>query len=549
MKRRDFLKASAAAGALFVTKKRASAQTSPTLTPFVDPLPVPPVLPSSNSYTVTMNQITQKLHRDLPATPLWGYNGTYLGPTFEARKGLPISVLWENKLPSVHLFDSVIDPTIHGSEAGQPHVRTVVHLHGHKVLPPSDGHPDAWFTRDFARTGNPPFPITRVYHYPNDQRGTMLWYHDHALGSTRLNICAGLAGVYFLRDEVEDGLNIPGGQFEVPLVLQDRLFNADGSIFFTTNGGASQTHPLWNPEYFGDTGLVNGKIWPYLRVQPRKYRFRILNASNARFWQLHLTTRRGQTVPMVQIGSDQGFLPHPITQQTILVGLAERFDVIVDFSPFANQTITMTTDAPDPFPGGGGVVLTGGNVMQFRVAEEVEDPDHTVIPSSIQTYAPIDPHSASVVRDIPLIELDDSGNFPIIDMLEGKHWDEPVSVKPKVGATEIWRFINTTPDAHPIHVHLTHFFILDRQPFDVATYNSTGHVVFTGPVEPPAPEEVNAPKDVVKVFPGKVTRIIQKFDLPSGTASSPGQVFPYVFHCHILDHEDNEMMRPYNVIG
>jgi spore coat protein A len=145
----------------------------------------------------------------------------------------------------------------------------------------------------------------------------MLWYHDHALGITRLNVCAGLTGIYFLRDDIEDSLRLPQGPpFEVPLVLQDRFFNPNGTILFTDNGGLSQTHPIWNPEYFGDTALVNGKIWPFLNVQPRIYRFRILNASNARFWQLHLKTNQGQTVPMLQIGTDQAFLPVPVLQQT-----------------------------------------------------------------------------------------------------------------------------------------------------------------------------------------------------------------------------------------
>ena len=175
-----------------------------------------------------MRPFEQRLHRDLPPTPLWGYNGMFPGPTFDVRRGRPIAVDWKNDLPSKHLLP--IDPVIHGAETDKPNVRTVVHLHGAKVMPDSDGYPEAWFTRNFAKTG--PFFKNRTYHYPNDQRAATLWYHDHALGVTRLNVYAGLAGMYLLRDEEEDSFDLPSGRYEVALMIQDRILDPDGSLIY-----------------------------------------------------------------------------------------------------------------------------------------------------------------------------------------------------------------------------------------------------------------------------------------------------------------------------
>ena len=310
-------------GGLLLPAKRAGAQVS--LTPSVDPLPIMDVIRPDNlngtpSFGVTMQPFRKKLHRDLPPTPLWGYNAQYPGPTFETRRGRPIDVLWKNNLPNKHLLQDAIDDTLHGDEPGEPFVRTVVHLHGAKVQPDSDGYPEAWFTNGFAKTG--PFFENRVYHYPNDQQATTLWYHDHALGTTRLNVITGLTGFYLIRDNDEDALNLPSGDFEIPLMIQDRAFNEDGSLFYPLQDldeeptNDTEIPPVWVPEFFGDTVLVNGKVWPFLEVEPRKYRFRILNASNARFYHLtlkeadsnNLTTDRPGPV-FKQIGSDGGLLP------------------------------------------------------------------------------------------------------------------------------------------------------------------------------------------------------------------------------------------------
>lgn len=262
-----------------------------TLIKFVDALPVPAIIAPVGLvggvplFDVGMREFRQKLHRDLPATTLWGYNGMYPGPTFEARRGHPIAVRWRNQLPGNHMLQ--IAPTIHGAEPPIPEVRTVVHVHGLKVLPESDGYPEAWFTNGFAQTG--PFFDRQIYHYPNDQPATGLWYHDHALGITRLNLYTGLEGFYFIRDDDERDLNFPSGPYELPLMIQDRLLNPDGSLNYPVSDNSDfEVPPFWVPEFFGDTVLVNGKVWPHLEVEPRKYRFRMLNASNARFYHLSL---------------------------------------------------------------------------------------------------------------------------------------------------------------------------------------------------------------------------------------------------------------------
>jgi spore coat protein A len=565
IERRKFLKlmGGAASGVMalgsggsFVRARRAEAQVA--LTPFVDALPIPDGIRPSGTFDgdplfqVTMQVFRQKLHRDLPPTTLWGYNAQYPGPTFEARRGRPIAVRWMNNLPNRHMFP--IDNTLHGDEAGQPAVRTVVHLHGHKVLPESDGYPEAWFTNGFGQTG--PFFEQRIYQYPNDQAATQLWYHDHALGATRINNYAGLSGVYLLRDQVEGNLNLPDGAFEIPLIIQDRFFNADGSLLYPVedNGGDPDPRvpPVWIPEFFGDTVLVNGKVWPFVEVEPRKYRFRILNASNARFYHLKLSEARGATATgrpgpaFIQIGTDGGLLPAPVRLTDLTIGVAERFDVIIDFSGNAGATFILTNDAKAPFPDGDDVVPE--NVMMFKVNRRLSSRDDSQIPRTLAQVPLLDPRTSVKTRDLVLSELDSALPFenPIIALINAP-WSDPVTETPQAGSVEIWRLINTTGDAHPIHIHLVQFQILDRQPFDPDQY--PGRLVFTGPRVTPPANERPAFKDTVKAMPGEVTRFITRFDLPSGTSARRGQKFRYVFHCHILEHEDNDMMRPYDVVG
>jgi spore coat protein A, manganese oxidase len=540
-----------------------------------------------------MNQVMAKLHRDLPLTPVWAYNGNFLGTIIEAFRGQPVTVRWDNQLPSAHLFPEAIDVTLHGSDASVPPVKTVVHLHGAKVLPQFDGFPESWFTNAATNVNPPNF---RDYQYPNDQPATNLWFHDHALGTTRTNFYAGLIGNYLLRDNFELFSGLPvNPPFEVPLVIMDRYFKIGpnnrftGAMLYDTpttpppvfvNSDATPHHPVWATELWADTALVNGKVYPYLNVEPRIYRFRTLNATNARFLNISLwDENRKRNVPFVLIGTDQGFLQRPVLLTSLLKANAERHDILVDFGGLAGHTITMLNNAPVPYPdGGGGPDIP--QIMQFHVNLPLSGTSYS-IPSTLVASTAITPvasASVALTRDIALDEIEDTEtdelrdpNFgpdpvqdeganetgsPVLAMLELKHWAEPISILPKVGTTEIWRFINATPDTHPIHVHLVEFQVLDRQLFNVDKYKATRTVDFTNPatgkpypVMPPDPSEAGAPKDVVRVEQATVTRIKMTFNLPNGTVTTPGQQFKYVVHCHILEHEDNEMMRPFAAVA
>jgi spore coat protein A len=532
-------------------RARAQDDVSPPLAKFVDPLPIPglmapvQVIHGVSVFDVQMRESLQKLHRDLPPTLVWGYNGVYPGPTFNVRRGSPIAVRWRNSLPLVHRLP--VDPTIHGAQPPAPQVRTVVHLHGGTVLPQDDGYPEAWFTNGFAHTG--PFFASQIYNYPNDQPPATLWYHDHALGITRLNVYMGLAGFYLIRDPVEQQLNLPAGAFDIPLLIQDRSFHPDGSFSYPVQDEHDPDHrvpPIWVPEFFGDTVLVNGKVWPFFQVQPRKYRFRILNGSNARFYKLALANAAAAngSVPVFhQIGTDRGFLPAPLTMGEMLIAPSERFDVIIDFAGRQGQSFVLTNSANAPFPDGGDVVP--GEVMLFRVSQRPVA-DHSSLPKRLPGFVQLDPASAAHVRDMALLEFDSAAGNPIIDLIN-QRWDAPVTETPRLNSVEIWRLINTTSDAHPIHVHLIQFQVLDRQPFDTDQY--PGQLVFTGPKMPPAANERPAVKDTAIAYPGEVTRIIGKFILPSSARVKPGERFRYVYHCHIVEHEDNEMMRPFEVVS
>jgi spore coat protein A len=539
-----------AAGGFFISKRPALAQNGLALTKYLDPLPIPPVLrPGSGTNRVMMSEFTQQLHSQMRPTKLWGYNGMYPGPTIEVRRGTPANIQWESNLPPGHFLP--VDHKLHGADMGAPEVRNVVHLHGIKVLPHSDGYPDAWFTPGFQQTG-PAFE-RKIYSYPNEQPATSLWYHDHALGITRLNVYAGLAGFYLIRDQVEDSLNLPKGDYEIPLLIQDRMFDTDGSLLYPID--RTGTQEVWLPEFFGDTVLVNGKVWPHLDVEPRKYRFRMLNGSNARFYHMTLVQSTASGALMgnpgpffQQIGTDGGLLPAPVPLTDLLMAPAERFDIVIDFSKFAGKNFILTNDAPAPYPGGGEVVPT--EIMQFRVSKPLSSPDTSSVPAVLNPLQRLAPADAVRERNLELSELDRaSDGYPIIGLLDGLHWTDPVTENPKAGAIEVWNLVNTTGDAHPIHVHLVEFQVLERQNFSQKAWDKTRMLVYTGRPEPPALNERPARKDVVIAKPGMATKIIARFDLPAGTTATPGQRFRYVWHCHILEHEDNEMMRPFDVIA
>ena len=244
-------------------------------------------------YRIAMREMRVKLHRDLPPTVVWSYGDSLSGPIFDTRSGEGLLVEWANELPTKHFLP--IDHTLHGAEADKPEVRAVVHLHGGKTPPESDGYPEAWFVPGKSAT----------CFYPNQQDATMLFYHDHAMGINRLNIYAGLQGLFLIRDDHEDSLNLPKGKYEVPLLICDRMLRTDGSLEYPTSGDAKSP---WVPEVFGDAMLVNGKLAPYLEVEPRKYRFRIMNGANGRFFRFSF----GNLLEFHQIGSDQGLLAAPL---------------------------------------------------------------------------------------------------------------------------------------------------------------------------------------------------------------------------------------------
>ncbi len=479
-----------------------------TLEKFVDSLPIPAVAKSAagSHYRLEVTQVLTKAHRDLPATRMWGYNGTSPGPTIEARSGQSISIEWVNALPKKHFLP--IDHNLHGAEKDKPEVRSVVHVHGAKVPPESDGYPESWKVPGQSVT----------YSYPNEQEAATLWYHDHAMGINRLNIYAGLFGMYIVRDKFEDELNLPKGPYEIPLVIYDRSFLRDGSLDYPTSGMPDMP---WVPEAFGEAMMVNGKLFPYLKVEPRRYRFRILNAANGRFF--HLSLSNGQQ--FLQIGTDQGLMPKPLTLDSFVIAPGERFDVIVDFDSHAGERIALKSDAFE--------------IMQFRVSKSAVQHDASAVPAALRVVEKIPETLAIKTRRIPLLEFKSPNGDSMTMLLGGNHWDMAVTENPVIDTVEIWELLNTTEDSHPIHLHLVRFQILDRRSFDEPLYFRTRQVRYTGAAMPPDPYEAGW-KDTIRAHSKMITRIIVRFE---------GYVGRYVWHCHVLEHEDNEMMRPYEVLS
>jgi spore coat protein A, manganese oxidase len=487
------------------------------LTPFVDPLPIPvaaqpqAVRPVSGMggervpfYRISMSAIASKLHRDLPPTRQWSYGGSVPGPTFETRSNRGLLVEWVNELPTSHFLP--IDHSLHGAGRDVPDVRNVVHVHGAKTPAGNDGFPEDWYVPGQSR----------IYYYPNQQDSALLWYHDHAMGITRLNIYAGLLGLHVIRDQAEQQLQLPSGKHEVPLVLFDRHLHIDGQLSYPA--AADPEHP-WIPEVAGEVPLVNGKIFPYLEVEPRKYRFRVLNAANGRVFRLSFQ----DDVEVYQVGTDQGLLPAPVLLTGLMLAPAERADLIVDFAPHRGARIQLSDDA--------------FSLMEFRVsASPVPDPSE--LPATLRPVARIAESVAVKTRWLTLDELKKGMSASGGMLLNKTPWHMPITEKPALGTTEIWELANLTEDTHPIHLHLVRFQILDRRPFDAFQYMSTGQLRYRGPATAPDPNEMGW-KDTVRVSAQTVTRIIVPFD------GYPGR---YVWHCHNLEHEDNEMMRPYELL-
>jgi len=515
---------------------------SPRVSRYIDPLPIPQNLvpfekqKGQDVYRVRMIESLHRFHSQLSPSRVWTYEGQYPGPIFETQRGKPIIVHWENRLPAQHLF--TIDPTIHGAMPPAPAVRTVPHLHGAQTSSDSDGLPEKWFA-----------PGSRVeYRYPNQQQAATLWYHDHALGITRLNVYAGLSGIYLLRDETDPNSELPSGDHEIPLLIQDRSFDERGQLVYlpTFDDGSTPPAGSWAPEFFGDQPVVNGALYPFLEVEPRPYRLRILNNANARFFQLYLNlSPRPTDIPRLvsfqQIGSDGGFLPASATLTKLLLGPAERADVIVDFSKLNGQTLTLSNDAKAPYPGwefGDFEPPRLLELMQFRVTRPLRAPAAALsfpVQASFRRYAP---EEAVVTRDFVLTEaMDVSGHSQGV-RINSKGYDDPVTEKARLGSLECWRFINMTMDAHPMHLHLVQFQIFQRQGFDTGAF-AVGRLQLTGDPRPPAANEAGW-KDTAVVRPGEVLSILVRFEGFAGR---------YVYHCHMLEHEDNDMMRPYEVIA
>jgi spore coat protein A len=416
-------------------------------------------------------------------------------------------------------------------------VRTVPHLHGSRTQSYSDGLPEKWFAPGQSA----------LYQYPNDQAATTLWYHDHAVGITRLNVYAGLSGFYFLRDEFERSMNLPSGDYEIPLILQDRTLDPQGQLVYapTMDDFVKLPPGVWGVMFFGELPVVNGAIYPYLNVEPRAYRLRMLNSSNSRFLHLFFNLAKKITdipslVTVHQIGSDGGFLPKPAALQKLLLGPAERADLIVDFSGLEGKTVTLSNDASAPYPGW--AVLTSDRpalyeFMQFRVVLRLSRNTKSFSMPAQMPFSRLDEAAAVLTRDFVLSEQMDSQGRPMAERINGKGYDDPVTETVTFGSIEKWRFINTTDDAHPMHLHLVQFQILHRQGFNVPALQN-GKLEFVGAVRIPPANEAGW-KDTAVVNPGDVLTILVRFD---------GYTGRYVFHCHMLEHEDNDMMRPYEVV-
>jgi len=547
--------------ASFSAQAKQTSKPPPLLDPrsqrqFINPLPIPavaaPTSPGGNHYEIAISQFRQRLGvRDPKSgapflTTVWGYAGSYPGPTIGARRGAPITVRWVNALagaqgPVPHLMP--VDASVHIAPVKDrpgSGVPVVTHLHGGRTESESDGDPDAWYTAGYRERG--PMFRKEVYTYDNDQEPALLWYHDHALGLTRLNVYSGLAGLYLIRDQWEESLGLPSGKYELPLVIQDRSFYANGELYYHALAKEpGHPSPSVLPEQFGEVILVNGAAWPVAEVEARRYRLRVLNGSDSRFYRMALSS--GQS--FLVIGSDGGLLDAPVELKELLLAPAERADVIVDFSSprLRGKTVVLENDARAPFPDGDPPnPRTNGRIMAFRISGAAAA-DASRVPERLRRVPIPFLGPTAPIRELVLFEAKD-GHGRLKAMLgtakDGAlHWDHPVTENPALDAVEAWDFYNTTPDTHPVHVHLVQFRVVSRRKFKADVDQATGrlsNIRYSGPPLPPPAAEAGW-KDTVRANPGEVTRVVAKFDRPGR----------YAWHCHILSHEDHEMMRPFRV--
>ena len=498
---------------------------SVTLTPFLDALPIPALAtPTSGtaggtaSYTMSIREVSQQLHSQLPATRVWGYGSgatgaTYPGPTILAGSGNPVTVTWVNdlrdaqgNLRTTHYL--AVDLCLQGPDTQGNTPRVVTHLHGGHVPAAVDGYPESTLLPGEQTT----------YVYPNNQDAATLWYHDHAMGITRLNVIMGLAGFYLLKDATENSLTLPTGAFEIGLAIQDRTFNADGSF---------QYPAAWTEDFFGDKILVNGKVWPFLNVKKGKYRFHMLNGSTSRIYSLSLSNG----APLWVIGDEQGLLPQPLMRTSLTITPGERMDVVIDFQPYSNGTeIILQNSAPAPYPGTPGVGVIP-NVMKFVVVPG-GGAFTSPLPATLRTVNRIPESEALQTRTLELYKVPDDCTGQRWS-INGLRWQD-ITEHPALGTTEIWRFVNKSGMVHPMHMHLVEFQVLDRQPFDIVN----GQVVTTGPPVLPDSSEMGW-KDTAPVMPFQILRVIARFTDYTGK---------YAYHCHVLEHEEHEMMRQFEVV-
>jgi FtsP/CotA-like multicopper oxidase with cupredoxin domain len=559
-----------------------------TLTKYLDPLPAPAIVDGTKAQTVTVSEFTQQvLPSNFKAGPyggktlVWGYNGSYPGPTIEVKRTVPFQVTFVNNLVNPALLPYLpIDQTLHWADplgcgqtacAGKPYtgpVPIVTHLHGGEVPSAYDGNPEAWYTSGASPLKGKAF-VSSTYVYPNSQEATTLWYHDHTLGITRLNVYAGLAGFYLLRDAAKEPSTLPSGAYERAIVIQDRMFDTNGQLFYPVDSSSHSNHPFWIDNFQGNTIVVNGKAWPYLNVEPRRYRFRFLNGSNSRIYTLQLVNTNGSLGPVFwQIGTDGGLLDKPIQVTQLTIAPGERADMIVDFTGVASGTSFILKNGNS---GGhstsyrdssyssrySGSSSTTGEIMKVNVSLPLSGTDSSLNPATLPNLRPNNPmvklsptvNSTTPIRGMTL----EHGNDEFL--LNGLHWIDPATETPRVGATEVWNLENRTGDTHPIHLHLVQFQVQSgsnyggwggssssdptasgwKDTIPVQGWNSVTVVARWAPQSTPA-GGVNPGQNLYPFDPTAIQGTTDQFGNPGGAG--------YVWHCHILEHEDNEMMRP-----
>jgi spore coat protein A, manganese oxidase len=535
---------------------------------FQNPVPSPAKINVGATTTIMqMAQRTQWLGLVSPTnaqlqTNVWGYglNGgtvSYPGPTLVANSNSLANVEWRNNLPNTHLLP--VDNSYHKAMPAVSGTPTVVHLHGAHVEAASDGNPEAWYTPNYAEKGGA--WTKNVYSYDNSQEGATLWYHDHALGMTRLNVYAGLAGFYELNDANDLAVSLPRNQYDRELVVQDKMFDNVGNLFFPSNPPTpTSPTPSGQPEFFGNFILVNGMVWPFMNVEPRKYRLRMLNGSDSRVYVFGLSNGAS----FLKISTDGGKLNQPVSITQLTLAPGERSDIIVDFSTMNGQQVTLLNTGPDaPFGNPTSPLsdpLTTGQIMRFNVNQTL---NATVPDVNITTATNLRPTLGAIpslgipikTRKLALFEgTDDRGRIlPMLGIMDPTNvndgslsWHDPLTENINLNDTEIWEIYNTTADAHPVHLHLVRFHILSKQNFTPTLVAKsqlmhnmtlgTGAILtaatLTGVPSTFTPA-TSGWKDTHILMPGEMMKVEARFD----------RAGEYVWHCHILSHEDHDMMR------